>query len=326
MKTLLVTGGAGFIGSNFIRHILNNHPDYKIINFDKLTYCGNLNNLKDVQESKNYKFIKADICDQRAVESAIKRSDFVVNFAAQTHVDRSIKNSSEFLRTNIEGLRVLLDAARKYSIKRFIHISTDEVYGDVKRGYSDEDDMLLPNSPYAASKAAADLLCRSYYITYKFPVIITRSSNNFGPYQYPEKAMPLFITNGLDDKKLPIYGDGKNVRDWIYVVDNCAGIDLVLRKGRLGQIYNIGGGNYLNNIKITKDILNILRKDKKFLSFVTDRPGHDRRYALDSSKVRSLGWEPEYDFKKALRLTIEWYMNNGWWWKPLKRRAKIIRW
>jgi dTDP-glucose 4,6-dehydratase len=323
---LLVTGGAGFIGSNFIRHILNTRPDYRIVNLDKLTYCGNLNNLKDVQESRNYEFIKGDICDEKMVLQAMKGCDFVINFAAQSHVDRSIKDSTEFIRTNVMGTQVLLDAAKKLKIRRFLQISTDEVYGDIKSGLSKEDDALLPNSPYAATKAAADLLCRSYFKTYKMPVVIARSSNNFGPYQYPEKVMPLFITNALEDKPLPLYGDGKNIRDWIYVIDNCSALDLVLHKGKAGQIYNIGGGNQLRNIKIAKDILKMMKKDKELLSFVTDRPGHDRRYALDSKKIEELGWKPDYDFKKALRMTIEWYISNEWWWKPLKRRARIIQW
>ncbi|MFH1868526.1 MAG: dTDP-glucose 4,6-dehydratase, partial [Candidatus Omnitrophota bacterium] len=300
--------------------------DYNIINLDKLTYCGNLNNLKDARESKNYEFIKGDICDIKLVENAMKNCDYVVNFAACTHVDRSIKDPSEFVRTNVDGVQVLLEAARKLRIKRVLHVSTDEAYGDVKSGLSKEDDALLPNSPYAASKAAADLLCRSYFKTYKLPVIITRSSNNFGPYQYPEKVMPLFITNAIEGKPLPLYGDGKNVRDWIYVLDNCSAIDMVLHKGKLGEIYNIGGDSQLKNIRFAKSILNMLGKDKNMINFVADRPGHDRRYALDSDKVKDLGWKQEYDFKKALRLTVEWYISNEWWWKPLKRRAKIIKW
>jgi len=323
---ILVTGGAGFIGSNFIRYILNNYSDYKIINFDKLTYSGNLNNLKDVQESGNYRFIKGDICSTKQVEAAVKDCDCIVNFAAQTHVDRSIKSSEEFVKTNIEGVRVLLDAARKYKVDRFLHISTDEVYGDIERGLSREDDRLLPNSPYAASKAAADLLCRSYFQTHKFPVIITRSSNNFGPYQYPEKVMPLFITNAIEGRQLPLYGDGKNVRDWVYVLDNCYGIDVVLHKGKPGQIYNIGGGNLLKNMKIAKDIIKCLDKSDETIKFVKDRPGHDRRYALSSDKLQGLGWKPEHSFDKALKMTIEWYLSNQWWWKPLKRKAKIIKW
>jgi dTDP-glucose 4,6-dehydratase len=323
---ILVTGGAGFIGSNFIRYILNNYSDYRVINFDKLTYSGNLNNLKDVQESGNYKFIKGDICNAKQVQSAVKDCDYIINFAAQTHVDRSIKNSEEFVKANIEGVRILLDAARKHKIKRFIHISTDEVYGDIKRGLSGEDDSLLPNSPYAASKAAADLLCRSYFQTYRFPVIITRSSNNFGPYQYPEKVMPLFITNAIEDKQLPLYGDGENVRDWIYVLDNCYGIDAALNKGRPGQIYNIGGGNLLKNINIARQIIKCLDKSEKNIKFVKDRPGHDRRYALSSGKLKRLGWKGEHSFNKALKMTVEWYLSNRWWWKPLKRKAKIIKW
>jgi len=326
VKTLLVTGGAGFIGSNFIRHILNHYPGYRIINFDKMAYSGNLNNLKDVQQSANYKFIKADICDKKAVESAMRSVDYLINFAAQTHVDRSIKSSAEFIKTNVDGVGVLLEAARKFHLKRFLHISTDEVYGDVKKGRSLEGDLLLPNSPYAASKAAADLLCHSYFMTYKFPVIVTRSSNNFGPYQYPEKVMPLFITNAIEDKKVPLYGDGKNIRDWIYVLDNCSGIDIALHKGRLGEVYNLGGDNLLKNIKIADEIIMLTGKAKNLIKFVNDRPGHDRRYALNSSKIASLGWEPEYSFKKALETTIEWYISNEWWWKPLKRKAKIIEW
>jgi len=326
MKTLLVTGGAGFIGSNFIRYILNTHPDYKVINLDKLTYCGNLNSLKDVRESRNYRFVKGDICDPKVVRQTMKGCNFVLNFAAQTHVDRSIKDSSEFIKTNVTGTQVLLDAARKFKVKRFIHISTDEVYGDIKRGFSKESDPLLPNSPYAASKAAADLLCRSYFVTYKMPVIITRTSNNFGPYQYPEKVMPLFITNCLENKPLPLYGDGRNVREWIYVIDNCAGIDFVLHKGKNGQIYNIGSGQQTRNIKMAKVVLAMLGASRDLISFVTDRPGHDRRYALDFYKLKKLGWSPEYDFKNALRLTIEWYISNEWWWRPLKRKAKIIKW
>lgn len=323
---ILVTGGAGFIGSNFIRYILNKHSDYKVINLDKLTYSGNLNNLKDVRESKNYRFIKADICNKKAVDTAVKCSDFVVNFAAESHVDRSIKNSAEFIRTNIDGTRSLLDAARRHRIDRFIHISTDECYGDIRGGFSGEDDRLLPNSPYAASKAAADLLCRSYFKTYGLPVVITRSSNNFGPYQYPEKVIPLFITNAIENKPLPLYGDGKNIRDWIYVVDNCSAIDFILHKGRPGQVYNIGGDSQLRNIAISKQILKLLGKDNSMISFVKDRPGHDRRYALSSKKIESLGWKREYDFEEALESTVKWYMANDWWWKPLKRKAKIIKW
>jgi dTDP-glucose 4,6-dehydratase len=321
-----VTGGAGFIGSNFIRYLLYRYPQYRVINFDNLTYCGNLNNVKDLQANKNYKFVKGDICNARQVEQVIKDCDYLINFAAQTHVDRSIKSSEEFTKTNIDGVRVLLDAARSCKIKRFLQISTDEVYGDIKKGLSKEEDILLPNSPYAASKAGADLLLHSYFHTYKLPIIITRSSNNFGPYQYPEKVMPLFITNALDGRPLPLYGDGRNVRDWIYVMDNCSAIDMVLHKGKVGQIYNIGGSNQIQNIDIAKKILDILGKDKGLIRFVTDRPGHDRRYALDSTRVKKLGFRPRYNFNKALQLTVSWYISNRRWWQPLKKKADIIRW
>jgi dTDP-glucose 4,6-dehydratase len=323
---ILVTGGAGFIGSNFIRYMLSKYRNCKIINLDKLTYCGNPDNLKDSARNKNYKFIKADICNLKAVLSAMKNCNAVINFAAESHVDRSIKNCAEFIRTNIDGTRVLLDTARKLKIKRFIQVSTDEVYGDIKKGLSRETDKLFPNSPYAASKAAADILCRSYFKTYNMPIIITRSSNNFGAYQYPEKIIPLFLTNAIENKPMPLYGDGKNIRDWVYVMDNCSGINCALKKGKPGEIYNIGGGNQIRNIDIARQILDILKKDKKALSFVKDRPGHDRRYALDSSKIRQLGWRPAYDFNKALRLTAGWYLTNKWWWQSLKRRAKIIKW
>jgi dTDP-glucose 4,6-dehydratase len=323
---ILITGGAGFIGSNFIRYMLSKYHNCRITNLDKLTYCGNLNSLKDVSKKKNYKFIKGDICNVKTVLSEMKGCDIVINFAAESHVDRSIKSSAEFIRTNIDGTRVLLDTARKLKIKRFIQISTDEVYGDIKKGLSKETDNLLPNSPYAASKASADMLCRSYYRTYNLPVIITRSSNNFGPFQYPEKVIPLFLTNAIDDKPLPLYGDGRNTRDWVYVVDNCAGISFAMQKGKPGEIYNIGGGNQIKNIDIAKKILKILGKDKRMISFVKDRPGHDRRYALDSSKIKRLGWRPAHSFNKALSLTTAWYLENKIWWQPLKRKAHIIKW
>jgi len=329
---ILITGGCGFIGSNFIRYALKKYQNIKIINLDKLTYAGNLNNLKDIANDKRYKFIKGDICDNKLIDSILKsevrsqKSDIIINFAAETHVDRSIKHAADFIKTNIEGTRVLLDAAKKRNIKKFLQISTDEVYGDVPRGLSRETDRLLPRSPYAASKATADLLCLSYYQTYGLGVIITRSSNNFGPYQYPEKVMPLFITNLLAGKKVPLYGDGKNVRDWIYVEDNCVGIDAILKKGKLGQIYNIGGNNQMRNIDMIKAILKKLKLGNKYIKYVTDRPGHDRRYALNSNKLNKLGWKPRYSFYKALALTLDWYKVNQRWWKPLKRQAKIIKW
>jgi len=327
---ILVTGGCGFIGSNFIRYMLKKYRNIRIVNLDKLTYAGNVNNLKDIKKDKRYKFIKGDICNEKLINSLLRTTNYelrtIINFAAETHVDRSIKNASDFIRTNVEGVRVLLEAAKKYRIKKFIHISTDEVYGDIKKGFSKETDALLPNSPYAASKAAADLLCLSYYHTYKVPVIIVRSSNNFGPYQYPEKVMPLFITNLIEGKKIPLYGNGKNVREWLYVEDNCRGIERILINGKFGQAYNIGSGKRMHNLDMAKAILKNFKLKDNCIKFVNDRPGHDRRYALDSSKIKRLGWHPEYFFDKALGLTISWYMQNGQWWKPLKRGAKIISW
>ncbi len=330
MKTILVTGGCGFIGSNFIRHMLKKRRDVSIINLDKLTYAGNINNLKDIAKDKRYKFIKGDICNEKLVNSILStvdsRQSTVINFAAETHVDRSIKDASAFIKTNIDGVRVLLGAAKKHKIKKFIQISTDEVYGDIEKGLSAETDALLPNSPYAASKAAADLLCLSYYRTYKMPIVIVRSSNNFGPYQYPEKVMPLFITNLIEGKKIPLYGDGKNIREWLFVEDNCSGIERVFLKGKTGQIYNIGSGKRIHNLDMAKTILKKSGLKYDRIKFVNDRPGHDRRYALDSGKLKKFGWRPLHSFDQALGLTIKWYRDNKWWWKPLKTRANIIEW
>lgn len=316
---LLVTGGCGFIGSNFIRYILNNHPSYRIINLDKLTYAGNPENLMDVRANKNYTFIKGDICDSKLINRAITKCDCLLNFAAETHVDRSIQNASSFVATNVQGTFILLEAAKRRGLKRFIQISTDEVYGSVLKGKSREIDPLFPNSPYSASKAAADHLARSYYVTYKLPVIITRSSNNFGPYQYPEKIIPLFITNILENKKVPLYGDGLHRRDWLYVLDNCRAIDCVLHKGKAGEVYNIGVGSEIPNIILTRRILKLMRAPESFISTVKDRLGHDRRYALDCRKVRALGWSPSFSFSQGLWLTIDWYKENQRWWKRLKR-------
>lgn len=313
---LLITGGAGFIGSNFIRSIMNKYPDYEIVNLDKLTYAGNLDNLRDI-EKKNYSFIKGDICDKETVEKAFQDVNIIVNFAAETHVDRSIIDAGDFVTTDAFGTYRLLEAARKYDIEKYIQISTDEVYGSIEKGSFKETDPLLPSSPYSASKASGDMLAHSYFITHNLPVVITRSSNNFGPYQYPEKLIPLFITNSLRNKKLPLYGDGKNVRDWLYVLDNCSGIDLVMHKGNAGEIYNIGSGNEISNRNITGIILEELQKPDSLIEFVPDRKGHDRRYSLDISKIMKLGWEPEHDFKAALHETIKWYERNEWWWKPL---------
>jgi len=327
MKKLLVTGGAGFIGSNFIRHILNKYRDYKIVNLDKLTYCGNLENLKDVSRNKNYKFVKGDIADSKVVNKLVKDCDVIINFAAESHVDRSIIDPDSFVRTNVFGTHTLLEAARKYGAESVIQISTDEVYGSILKGAFKEEDPLKPNSPYSATKASADLLARSYFVTYKLPVIITRSSNNFGPYQYPEKVIPLFITNLLNNKKVPLYADGMNVRDWLFVIDNCEAIDLVMHKGKPGEVYNIGGWSEITNLELTHTLLDILGKDNSFIEFVKDRPGHDKRYALDITKIKTLGWQPRHDFKSALKLTVEWYKKNEAWWKRLiKCRKDIPAW
>jgi dTDP-glucose 4,6-dehydratase len=298
--------------------MLAEHPDYEIINFDKLTYAGNLNNLRDIENNPRYKFVKGDICDPAAVMAAAKGCDAVVNFAAESHVDRSIDSAKEFLNTNVLGTEVVLEAVRDLGIPRLLHISTDEVYGSIEKDSFKETDSLEPSSPYSASKASADLLCLAHRTTFGTPVLITRSSNNFGPYQYPEKLIPLFSTNLLEDIRVPLYGDGKNVRDWCFVEDNCRGLDVVLHNGAIGEIYNIGAGNELSNIDITKGILEHLDKPEALINYVTDRLGHDRRYSIETNKAQALGWTPKYDFKEALALTIDWYVNNEWWWRPLK--------
>ena len=312
---LLITGGAGFIGSNFVHQTIKKHPDYEITILDKLTYAGNLDNLKGVMDK--IKFVKGDICDKKVVEKLIKDSNVVINFAAETHVDRSIIDAGEFVKTDVLGTYQLLEASRKFDVEKYIQISTDEVYGSIEKGSFKENDALSPSSPYSASKASGDMLVNSYYITYGLPTIITRSSNNFGPYQYPEKLISLFITNLLQGKKIPVYGDGLNVRDWIYVPDNCKGIDTVMEKGKLGEIYNLGGDNERTNIEITNVILKELGLDERCIEFVKDRLGHDRRYSLDSTKVKSLGWKPEYTFEEAIKDTIKWYKENEWWWRKL---------
>jgi dTDP-glucose 4,6-dehydratase len=316
---LLVTGGLGFIGSNFIRHMLEKYPGYKIINLDKQTYAGNPDNLWDIETNPNYSFVHGDICDNDVVNSVMQKVDHVVHFAAESHVDRSIEDASVFVKTNVLGTFTLLDAALGQNIKKFIHISTDEVYGSIIRGSFKETDILTPSSPYSSSKAGSDLLARSYFITHKLPVVITRCTNNFGPYQYPEKLIPLFITNLLENRKVPVYGTGKNVRDWIYVLDHCRAVDFVLHKGITGEIYNIGGGSEITNIDITKKILDIMGKDGSMIEYVKDRPGHDLRYSLDCGKLRKLGWAPENDFDEALKYTVKWYVENQWWWGKLKR-------
>ncbi len=317
---LLVTGGAGFIGSNFIHHVLEEHPQWEVTNLDRLTYAGNLENLKAVQDEPRYHFVKGDIADRELVDSLLSQDfDVIVNFAAESHVDRSILDATPFIETNVKGTQVLLEGAKKYGIQRFIQVSTDEVYGSIDSGSFTEESPLFPNSPYSASKAAADLLCRAYFKTYHLPVIITRSSNNFGPLQFPEKLVPLVITNSLENRTVPVYGDGLNVRDWIFVKDNCHAIGMVLQKGKPGEIYNIGSGNEKTNLELVKKILELLGKPQSLIHFVTDRPGHDRRYALDITKItRELGWKPVYSFEEALSATVDWYLENEVWWRQIK--------
>ena len=315
---ILVTGGAGFIGSNFIRHILDRYPDDKIVNLDKLTYAGNPENLRDVENDPRYTFVEGDICDSAVVKKALAGCDAVVNFAAETHVDRSISSPRDFIMTDVVGAQTILDSVNEQKIPRFVHISTDEVYGSVVAGSSTEKDPLNPSSPYSASKAAADLLCLAYRRTYGTPILITRSSNNFGPYQYPEKLVSLLSTNALDGGTLPVYADGSNVRDWVYVLDNCRAIDVVLRDGADGEVYNVGGGNEVANIRIARLICAAAGVSEDSIEFVADRPGHDFRYSLDSSKIRALGWAPETDFEPALADTVKWYLDNKAWWRPLK--------
>lgn len=323
MKNILVTGGAGFIGSNFIRYILNKY-DYKIVNLDLLTYAGNISSLDDIKNNKNYTFVKGDICDNLLVDRLVSENsiDIIINFAAESHVDRSIINPDIFVRTNVLGTQNLLEIAKKYKIEKFFQISTDEVYGSLgATGYFTEETPLSPNSPYSASKAGADLLVLSYYHTFGLNVNITRCSNNYGPYQFPEKLIPLFITNAMDDRQVPLYGDGLNVRDWLFVEDHCSAIDSVLHKGEKGEIYNVGGNNEKTNKYITDIILNYLKKNDSLIKYVQDRLGHDRRYAIDASKIKKeLGWQPSYVFEEAIVKTIQWYLNNKSWWQPLKSK------
>ncbi len=318
---ILVTGGAGFIGSNFVRMYLEKHPEDHVTNLDSLTYAGNIKNLDPVIDNPSHTFLKGDIRDVSQVDAAmeVEGIDAVVHFAAESHVDRSIDNASLFLETNVIGTGVLLEAARRKKIKKFLHVSTDEVYGSIEKGLFTEENPIKPNSPYSASKASSDLLALSYFSTYGFPVIVTRCSNNFGPYQFPEKLIPLFITNAMTDQPLPIYGDGMNVRDWIHVEDHCEALDVVLQKGRAGEVYNIGGSNERNNLEITDLILEKLKKPQSLKKFIEDRPGHDRRYAIDSSKMqKELGWSPRHDFEKAIDETIKWYIDNEEWWGDVK--------
>jgi len=319
MNNFLITGGAGFIGSNFVRYLLNKYANYRVVVYDKLTYAGNLDNLRDVATHPRYAFLRGDICDARAVEDALRTHhiDTIVNFAAETHVDRSIMDADAFIKTDVYGTYVLLEAAKKFGL-RYHHVGTDEVYGWVEQGRSREDDRLLPRSPYAASKAGADLLIHAYVITHKVAATITRGANNIGPYQYPEKVVPLFVTNALDNLPLPLYGDGKQVRDYQFVLDHCEAIDLVLHHGALGEIYNVGTGEETENIVMARMILKLLNKPESLIQPVADRPGHDRRYALDVTKLRALGWQPSHNFEQALRKTVQWYVENEWWWRKLK--------
>jgi dTDP-glucose 4,6-dehydratase len=314
---LFVTGGAGFIGSNYVHHVLATTDDSVTV-FDALTYAGNLDNLKDLAGDPRYAFVQGDICDRDAVTAAMAGHDAVVHFAAESHVDRSIVDPDTFVRTNCSGTNVVCDVAHKLGVERFLHISTEEVYGSIEEGSFVEGDPLAPRSPYSASKAGSDLIALAYQETYGLPVLVTRSSNNFGPYQFPEKVIPLFVTNLFDGHKVPLYGDGLNIRDWCYVADNCAGVDAVLRHGTVGEVYNIGAGNEITNRELTTRLLAAVGVGDEMIEYVEDRLGHDRRYSIDCTKVRALGWKPERELDEALEATVTWYRDNRWWWEPLR--------
>lgn len=318
---ILITGGAGFIGSNFVHYLLKKRPDYTMVNVDKLTYAGNLENLEGVRNNPKYTFEKADVCDRDAIERMVDKYsiDAIIHFAAESHVDRSIMGAAEFVRTNVTGTQVLLDIARQRNMKRFLQVSTDEVYGSLgETGLFTEDTPLHPNSPYSASKAGADMLALAYQHTFGLPVVVTRCSNNYGPYQFPEKLIPLMIANALNDKPLPVYGDGKNVRDWLHVHDHCVAIDAVFHDGKIGEVYNIGGSNEWKNIDIVKLVLKLVGKTESLITYVKDRPGHDRRYAIDSSKIRKdLNWKPAYTFEQGIQETVRWYTENRVWWENI---------
>jgi dTDP-glucose 4,6-dehydratase len=320
---LFVTGAAGFIGSNYARWVLA-HSDDEVTVFDALTYAGNLDNLKGLDEAR-CRFVRGDICDRAVVTEAMAGHDAVVHFAAESHVDRSIASPDEFVHTNCDGTNVVMDVARRLEVGRVLHISTDEVYGSIDEGSFTETDALTPRSPYSASKAGSDLIALSYHTTYGLPVVVTRSSNNFGPYQYPEKVIPLFVTNLFEGHKVPLYGDGGNVRDWCYVEDNCAGVDLVLRHGDAGEVYNVGAGNEITNKELTHKLLALCGRDESFIEHVTDRLGHDRRYSIDTGKVRALGWKPESNLDEALAATVDWYRDNEWWWRPLRDHDAVLK-
>ena len=326
MTKVLVTGGAGFIGSNFVRYALDAHPDWDITTLDKLTYAGRLENLRDVESNPRHTFVKGDVADPGVAAPLVKDAEIVVHFAAETHVDRAIRDAGAFITTDVHGTFVLLEAAREAPhLRRFIQISTDEVYGSVETGASVETDELKPRNPYAASKAGADRLAYSYWATYDVPVIITRASNNYGPQQFPEKIIPLFITNAFDETPVPLYGDGKNVRDWLHVLDHCRAVDVLIDKGESGQVYNVGGGNGVENIDLTRRILELVGRPMSLIQPVKDRLGHDRRYCLDTTKLGRLGWGPETDFMDGLRRTVDWYRENEWWWRPIKNGSETFK-
>jgi len=320
---LLVTGGAGFVGSHFIRQALSEHPGWEIVNLDKLTYAGNLENLKDVENSPRYRFVQGDIADREVVGALLQQGmDVIANFAAESHVDRSILGASPFVETNIKGTQALLDGARQYRVAKFVQVSTDEVYGSIEAGKFTEEAPLSPTNPYAASKAAADLLCLACWKTHHLPVVVTRCSNNYGPFQFLEKLIPLAVTNAMENKPVPIYGDGLNVRDWICVLDHCRALDLAIRNGKPGEVYNVAAGQERTNLKLVRQLLDTMGKPHSLMTFVTDRPGHDRRYALDSGKItRELGWEPVHSFQEAFTATINWYLDNEPWWRRIERGA-----
>lgn len=318
MERILVTGGAGFIGSNFVRLLFRRRRKIHLSVLDKLTYAGNIENIEDLMHRRDFKFVKGDICNAKLLDDLLPGTDIIYNFAAETHVDRSILEAGSFVKTDVVGTYTLLQRALKHKIPRFVQISTDEVYGSILSGKFRENDPLLPNSPYSASKSGADLLVRSFHKTYGLPVVITRSSNNYGPYQHPEKFIPLFITNAIEGKALPLYGDGMNVRDWIFVEDNCRAIELVGRKGKIGEIYNIGACEEKPNVEIARRIIGLVGADENLLAFISDRPGHDRRYAVDTRKIKRLGWDKHFNFNEGLKRTVRWYMRNRDWWKPIK--------